>query len=618
MSIKLLSRLTTLVIGLLPFSTQAAPAPLEARVIVKFKAESTELKRAQALDLARSLSGRLGLTLQAVHEPAPGIRVLRARGLASEELARRMSLLPDVSYAVPDRLKRIRSIPNDPLFAGQWYLKAGQPAALNVVSAWDRLLGGTGPVVAVLDTGIRADHPDLAGKIVPGYDFISEDIVGDGDGRDDDPSDPGDFISAQESLAEICGEGTPVTNSSWHGTRVAGIVAAATNNNVGIAGLSRNGRILPLRVLGKCGGFDSDIIAAMRWAAGLGVPGVPANPYPARIINLSLAGPGSCSSVYLETVKEIAAQGTLIVAAAGNDTGPVEEPANCAGVLGVAGLRHVGTKVGYSSLGPEVGISAPAGNCVNTGAGEECLFPINTTTNLGLSTPSTSGYTDGFDYNVGTSFSTPQAAGVAALMLEVHPGLPVDEILRRIKAAANAFPVDPSLPTCPVVGAIGSGIEGQCNCTASTCGAGMLDADKSIAQALAPAAAIAALDSPVANANIRLDGSSSTAAVGRVITSWTWTLARGPTGASLSNSAGATASLRATQAGDYVIRLEIADNLGATAATESLLSIVADTEGGGDDDGGDGGGGGGGLDWATQLGLLALGLLAYLSRRRRG
>lgn len=603
-------RLAALCAALLPGIPPASAAEPEARVIVKFRADSGELKRVQSVERARSLSTRLGLDLRALHQPAPRLQVLRARGMASEELARRLALLEDVAYAVPDRRKRIRAVPNDPLYAGQWYLKGTQnlwPAALNAVSAWDRLPGGAGPVVAVLDTGIRADHPDLAGRTVPGYDFIADDAAGDGDGRDADPSDPGDFITDQEARQDLCGEDTFASDSSWHGTRVAGIIAAATNNHEGIAGLSRNGRILPLRVLGKCGGYDSDIIAAMRWAAGLNVPGAPVNANPARVINLSLAGPGSCSNAYQDAADEITARGTLIVAAAGNDTGPVEEPANCAGVLGVAGVRHLGTKVGYSSFGPEVGVSAPAGNCVNTGLGEECLFPINTTTNLGLTTPGAHGYTDGYNYNVGTSFSAPLVAGVAALMLEVHPGLSARETIDRIKLAANAFPSDPTLPTCPEVGAIGSGIDGQCNCTTGTCGAGMLDADQSVARALAPAAAFVALDPMARNASVRLDSGSSSAALGRAIVAWNWTLAQAPSGASLSNAASAMASLQTASDGDYRIRLEVTDDQGASSSTESVLTVG----------GGGGGGGGGSLDWAAHLGIGALALLAYLARRRR-
>ncbi len=605
---RMLSCLAALIVGLLSPSVQAdVPTQSEARVIVKFKEDATELKHAPADVRAWRLGSRLGLALQSVQEPAPGMQVFRTKGMDSEELARRMSFQPDVAFAVPDRLKRIKAIPNDPLYAGQWYLQAVQPAALNAVSAWDKLLGAAGPVVAIIDTGIRPDHPDLSGKILPGYDFIADATnSGDGDGRDSDPSDPGDYITAQNKTDKLCGTGTQISDSSWHGTRVAGIVAASTNNALGIAGLSRNGRILPLRVLGKCGGYDSDIIAAMRWAAGLSVPGVADNANPARVINLSLAGPGTCSSAYKQAISDITAQGTVIVAAAGNETGAVEEPANCPGVLAVAGLRHVGTKVGYSSFGSQVGVSAPAGNCVNTGIGEECLFPINTTTNLGTTVPAANGYTDGFNYNVGTSFSAPLAAGVAALMLEVHPGLSVTDIIGRIKAAADPFPVDGALPTCPTVGATGSGIDGQCNCTTSTCGAGMLDANKSMTQALAPAAAIVALDPLAQNANISLDGGTSTAAVGRTITGWNWTLVSGPAGASLSNSASVLASLQTTTGGAYRVSLTVTDNTAASATTETVLTVP----------GGGGGGGGGSLDMTAQLGIVALGMLAFFSRRR--
>jgi serine protease len=605
---RLLTCLAALCIGLLPTTVQAGPTQPEARVIVKFREDSSELKRPQAYERAQSLSSRLGLALKSVHEPAAGVQVLRTAGMDSEELARRMSLLPDVAYAVPDRMKRVKAIPNDPLYPGQWYLQAVEPAAVNAVSAWDQLIGTTGPVVAIIDTGIRPDHPDLSAKILPGYDFISETLIaGDGDGRDSDPSDPGDYIDDQDlanaALMNLCGPDTQASNSSWHGTRVSGIVAAATNNATGIAGLSRYGRILPLRVMGKCGGYDSDIIAAMRWAAGLSVPGAPANANPARIINLSLAGPGTCSAAYQQAISEIVAKGTVIVAAAGNETGPVEEPANCPKVLAVAGLRHVGTKVGYSSFGPEVGISAPAGNCVNTGVGDECLYPINTTTNLGLTVPAANGYTDGYNINVGTSFSAPLAAGAAALMLEVHPALSVSETILRLKAAANPFPVDPALPTCPAVGAVGSGIDEQCNCTTSTCGAGMLDANNALSQALFPDAAIVALDPLAQQANIRLDSSSSTTAVGRFITSWNWTLVQGPAGASLSSSASQVANLQTTTGGDYRIRLQVGDNMGASNTTEKVLTVPG------------GGGGGGSLDLAALFGLLALGLLVYFSRR---
>src|SRR5262249_20126029 len=154
--------------------------------------------------------------------------------------------------------------------------------------------------------------------------------------------------------------------SSWHGTRVAGILGAITNNGVGVAGLTWSPQILPVRALGKCGGLDSDIIAGMLWAGGIAVSGAPNNPSPARIINMSLGGAGGCLGSYRDAIGQLTALGVLVVASAGNEGGPVDTPANCPGVAGIAGLRQAGTKVGYSSLGPQIALGAPAGNCGNS------------------------------------------------------------------------------------------------------------------------------------------------------------------------------------------------------------------------------------------------------------
>jgi len=459
----------------------------EGRVIVKYRVTPGALKQALALDQTSRLSARLGLTLHSGRHINARTHVIHTAGVSSEALAARLSREADVEYAIPDQLRTISSLPNDPLFSGQWYLQAIEAASTHASEAWDLATGSSGVVVAVLDTGVRFDHPDLFPILLQGYDFVSDaPNAGDGDGRDADASDPGDFISlsdaANPNLQALCGSGLFPYDSSWHGTRVAGIVGAAGNNSVGIAGTSWGAKILPVRVIGKCGGFDSDIIAGMRWAAGLSVPGVPDNPNPARIINLSLGGGGSCTFAYTDTIAELAGQGALVVAAAGNETGPVLTPGNCTGVLTVAGVRHVGTKVGYSSLGPEVSVSAPAGNCVN--ATGPCLYSIDTATNLGTTSPAANDYTDQYNYNVGTSFSAPQAAGVAALMLSLNPALTPGDIIARIKQSARAFPTDNTLSSCPNVATSGD-TAGQCNCTTATCGAGILDARAAVAAARA-------------------------------------------------------------------------------------------------------------------------------------
>jgi serine protease len=378
-------------------------------------------------------------------------------------------------------------------------------SSINIEGAWAAVSGSSrNVVVAVLDTGVRFDHPDLrrftdGGSLLNGYDFVTNEFIGnDGSaGRDDDPSDPGDWLTAEDLASDAAkaigctlASGAELGDSSWHGTQTAGLLGAITQNSRGMAsvgGAGRRIRVLPVRVLGKCGGFDSDVIPAMRWAAGLNVPGVPDNPNPARVINLSLGGVGACSAAYADAIREITRAGVVVVAAAGNtDGGEVNAPANCTGVIGVAGLRHLGTKVGYSDLGPEIAISAPAGNCVNVGG--VCLYPLLTTTNSGTTTPVSAdeSYTDdGDNATAGTSFSSPLVAGTAALMLVVQSSLSTDEVRQLLQKSARTFPTsgDPNaVGTCPAT-ASGGSTEQSCYCTTSTCGAGMLDASAAVALA---------------------------------------------------------------------------------------------------------------------------------------
>ena len=593
----------------------------EARVIVKLKA-SSPLKQIQAASRVQSLGQRIGITALMIGQPSPELQVMRASGITSEALAAKLAQQSDVEYAVPDRIKTIRALPNDPLFNHQWYLQAPnatQPAATDALGAWNLTGGKSGVVVAVVDTGVRFEHEDLRAKLLPGYDFVLDDLnSGDGQaGRDADASDPGDYLSTADlgnlTLRAMCGNTSTTHNSSWHGTQVAGIVAAEANNSVGIAGIAGATRILPIRVLGKCGGYDSDIIAGMRWAAGLAVPGLPANPNPARIINLSLAGSGTCSDVYRNAVAEIRAAGTLIVAAAGNETSPVEEPANCPGVLGVAGIRHTGTKVGYSSYGPEVGISAPAGNCVNTGAGEPCLYPFITPINFGLNGPLGNGYTGVYDVTIGTSFAVPLVSGTAALMLAANPALSEPELTARLKGGATAFPVDPSLPICPSVTS-----DGQCNCTTATCGAGMLNTAAAVALAFNATASIAVSSSQVvAETAVTLTAGDSPA-----LTRWQWTQLSGPGTGRFGSPNAASTTFTATSAGDYTIRLTVTDGSGNTASADTVITVTAKAvtpEPGRDSadtaPAKSSGGGGGATDFASLAGILALALFAAGRRR---
>jgi len=510
-----------------PAQAQAAVADAQARVIVKYKVGSPLLRKdvlsagAQHVLQSQALGARVGLALGTGAGVADRTQVIVASGMTSEQLAQRLASESDIEYAVPDQRRRHTAVPNDPLYltgppisagtggpvVGQWYLRAPAgdvQSSINVEPAWGLSASGSSIVVAVIDTGVRFDHPDLkrvaaGGNLLPGYDMISEvPRANDGDGRDADASDPGDWltqpdIEQQTSPYYQCD--TAASNSSWHGTQTSGLIAALANNGIGMTGVGRNVRVLPVRVLGKCGGWDSDIIAGMLWAAGQSVPGVPPNPNPARVLNLSLGGDGACSSAYVDAIARINAAGAVVVVSAGNSSGHAAgTPANCAGVIAVTGLRHIGTKVGFSDLGPEISISAPGGNCVNTGDAAPCLYPILTTSNSGFTVPvpdtvQGSIYTDSFKVSLGTSFSAPLVAGTAALMLSVQPSLTPTQVRGLLQSTARPFPTTGSVNSdgtpvlqCTAPQAIGATQVDQleCYCTTSTCGAGMLDSGAAV------------------------------------------------------------------------------------------------------------------------------------------
>jgi serine protease len=518
---------------------------------------------------------------------------------------------------------------------------------VNAIGAWDLTTGSPGVVIADLDTGVRFDHPDLrnatANRLLPGYNMIANAAVAnDGDGRDSDASDPGDWVTAADVKTSQF-SGCTVGNSSWHGTRTAGMLGAISNNQQGIAGMTWQGWIEPVRVLGKCGGYDSDIIAAMGWAAGMPVSGVPSNPYPARIINMSLGEVGAnCQQnfpAYQQMIDELAAAPyfVLVVVSAGNEGGPVDVPANCTGAVAVAGLRHVGTKVGYSSLGPEVGLSAPAGNCVNTGAGQPCLFSIVTTTNTGTTVPATNTYTDENNFNVGTSFSAPIVSGIAGLMLAVNGNLTPDQLIARLQKSSQPFPVSttPGVPMCHVPTGPNDLQTAECSCTTQTCGAGMANAAGAVQEALRPIAAVAVAGIVQGGNPVTLDASGSGAACGASIMSYAWSVVPPTTSppAVIQNANSARASIVApSPPNTYSLMLTVTDDQGrmdsamlvvsssgvqttapATAGGNACLAAVAYTvpppNSSASAAGGGGHGGGGALDVLTALALAGWALV---------
>ncbi len=387
----------------------------------------------------------------------------------ADRVLARLRALPDVVSVVPDVRRQVLRTPDDPFYATRQWNLFDPVGGIDAPAAWDVTTGDPGLIVAVIDTGVLADHPDLpVARILPGYDFITDPFVAnDGDGRDANAADPGDWVTAAEAAPGAPCDGSPTMSSSWHGTSVAGLVAAEGDNGLFIAGVAWGVRILPVRVMGKCGGFDSDIIDGMLWAAGLPVAGAPANPNPARVLNLSLGGGGSpCSATaYPDAIAQILAAGVVIVAAAGNDGGPVNTPANCAGVIAVGASTRPGDLASFSSLGGEMTFSAPGGEL----GGD----PILALSNTGTTTP----LSPTWRLTVGTSDAAPQVSGAAALILSVNPTLPPDQVADRLTGTTRPY-------------APGS----QCLTTHfGQCGAGRLDVGAAVSATLAALPTIAQL-----------------------------------------------------------------------------------------------------------------------------
>ena len=640
------------VLAAAPAAGPAAAAAKSARVIVKFKADGPLMRQsalsARAGELPRvqhasRLAQRLGMAMRDGHAVAPRTQVVFAQGVSSAELVAKLQADPDVEYAEVDARVFRAEVPNDPRYpggqttitpaVGQWYLRPPDStlvSAINAQVAWDLNKGSPAIVVAVIDTGVRGDHPDLVGKLLPGYDFVSEDgpnnfaSANDGDGRDADASDPGDWVTQAEVDGVFAGAGCDVSDSIWHGTQTASLVAASTNDGVGMAGAGRNVRVLPVRALGKCGGFQSDVIAGMYWAAGLAIPTspsdlgtAPANPYPAKVLNLSLGSASTtCSATYQAAITAIVNAGASVVVAAGNNAGgAVSQPANCTGAIAVGGLRHAGTKSGFSDLGPQVSIAAPAGNCVNLSG--TCLFPIMAATNSGLTVPATNTYSDGSNPSFGTSFSAPLASGVAALMLSRNPTLTPAQVRSTLMAAARPFPVNGGLPTCQ---APSSTPQDECNCTTSTCGAGMLDAAAAVAAVALPSTPIALAFTtpalPTPGVDVTLDGSTSVAPTGRTISTYQWTLLdSGGIAALRLPRDQPTATVGTTGEGTFTVQLQVRDSTNVTDTRSFTFAVKTPAASSPNTPVGSGSGGGGTMSWPWLLALF--GAWFALRPRRR-
>jgi serine protease len=401
---------------------------------------------------ASELSSRAGERLSYVRAVAIADRhVVKAeRRLSKAETKRTLELLaqdPMVESVEEDQMLQIAATPNDTQYTSQWHYYEST-GGLRANTAWDNATGA-GVVVAVLDTGYRP-HADLNANLLPGYDMISDSFVGnDGNGRDSDARDPGDWVLANE-----CGGSHSASDSSWHGTHVAGTIAAVTNNGTGVAGVAYGAKVVPVRVLGKCGGYTSDIADGIIWASGGTVSGVPANANPAKVINMSLGGSGACSSTTQAAINSARSRGSVIIIASGNDNSNANNfnPGNCAGVVNVAATNRSGGRAYYSNYGTSIDVAAPGGamNSANDPNG------VLSTYNTGTTTPGS----DSYAYSQGTSMAAPHVAGVAALIAQKKPGATPDEIETILKTTTRPFPA-----------------------TCNNCGTGIVDAAAAVAAA---------------------------------------------------------------------------------------------------------------------------------------
>lgn len=504
--------------GLIVKLKDKVPQPL---IKLKVSQRPKDGMRSQRLRLAAAANRhRVGFT---AHKPtAFGAHLVHSGVLMplaeAEAEAARLRLDPDVEWVVVNRMEKPAASPINftnqlsptppGLYADHFWLQSysSNPTLHGIAdfaSAWSRVEirpSVTPVVLAVLDTG-KLEHPDVTGRILDGYDFVSQ-HSNDGDGLDPDPTDPGDYM---RTTVGDCDAKT----SSWHGFQIISMLTAphdSTTFGPGILAPLPGAQVLPVRIGGGCGAALSDIIEGMLWAAGVDYQGSPTpNPNPARVINLSFGGVGTCLTssavdvLYRQTIATLTSKGVLLVASAGNGDGEgtsgytsPSRPASCPGVIAVTSLRANGAKAAYANL---IG-----GNPVQVGyygiavAGGDSTDSTNKSLELlqnggdfeadmgdfrqeSAFTCTYTNNTTGPCVSQGTSFAAPQVAGVAALMMAVAPNLSGNEVRDLLLETVRPH-ASPVLPTCS------ASQRGACKCDDSTCGAGVLNADEAVRRAI--------------------------------------------------------------------------------------------------------------------------------------
>jgi serine protease len=593
------------------------------RLIVKYKAEDKSRvaamgftpgeERVRALNASGlgSLVRKHAVDVAYVKSIESQIHVMRTQHRMNrqemEALTRTIAREANVEYAEIDEIAYPHLVPGDPGYANQWNLKPRSmsiPGGANLETIWDRY-NGTGVVVAVIDTGYRP-HADFMRADISnnnGYDFVSEDAPGiyitanDTNGRDTDARDPGDWVPSSAY-------GCEKADSSWHGTKVAGVIAAAVNNGTGMVGVAHGARVLAVRALGVCGGYTSDIAAAMRWAAGLHVDNVTDNTTPniAKVINMSLGSSSACSNTYQEAVDAVRAAGSVIVASTGNSYSlQISTPANCKGVIAVTAHTKMGDNANYADVGVGTALSAPGGGKGSARLPGEDGSGIDSTTNTGTTGP----VADDYESNIGTSFAAPHVSGVAALLFEAKPTITVDEVMASLVNSAAPNPT-------------GSYCENR-----PSCGAGLLDAQAAVNFALGDTpfttATSDATGAVPSGTTVTLTGTATTGKSGSAITSYEWVQISGPTVTLSTSAAAVTTFVMPTITTDtdssVYFRFRATNSLGSSSDSRvGVQGVVSDAPVNIESVGS--GGGGGQTDWLDLAGLALLALVSLVLRKR--
>lgn len=548
-----------------------SPAPVTTdQIIVKLKPAAQTRRLSTPRQTVEAVIDGVGLGIHSTYQRpmADGAHVIQLPAPMTLQEARDYATVlgadPAVEYAEPDALMFPVAdvLPNDSAYANQWQHTAPLVSlgATNLPAAWGETTGSGNVVVAVVDTGV-VNHRDLAPRLVggspalAGYDFIAQAAFGnDGDGRDGNPSDPGDWISSEDTVSSSF-SGCSVRNSSWHGTHVAGTIGAVSNNAEGVAGVDWNARLLIARTMGKCGGYLSDISDAIRWSAGEVVNGV-SNPTPAKVINLSLGGSGACGPTYQDAINAARSHGSVLVTAAGNSNADVanHRPANCQDVIAVTAVAQDGSKASFANSGSLVDIAAPGVSILSTLDGGT-TSPLND---------------NKYAYYKGTSMAAPHVSGVLALML-----------------AANDHLTDGSIPSADVPGlletklkvsarAFASGTSSDC--TTATCGTGMLDAYQAVmAVKTLPTVSAGANQTVQPGAGVTLHGVGTDTSPAGAITHYRWEQTAGTPVPLSDRNLAAPVFVAPADAGTLAFRLTVTNNVGLSSSSYTNVTVAAAT-----------------------------------------